>query len=88
MNLKLIYKFTGYFSILIGVGAALCIYKPATLMYGIAFALAGFVVASVNIFLNLKYYSEEEKYPKGFLGMFLSSLPVLFMLFLIFRPKH
>lgn len=88
MNLNFVYKFTGYFSILIGIGAAACIYRPYFMMYGIALAVLGFIVASINVFLNLKYYSEEEKYPKGFLGMFLSSLPVLFMLFMIMKAKH
>jgi hypothetical protein len=88
MKLNFIYKFTGYLSILIGIAAALCIYRPSFMVYGISFSLLGFVIAGVNVFLNLKYYSEEEKYPKGFLGMFLSSVPVLFMLFVIYKAKH
>lgn len=85
MNLRLIYKLTGYFSILIGIGAALCIYRPGLMVFGMAFTIIGFILAIINIFLNSKYFSEEEKYPKGLIGMFLSSLPVWFMLLKIMK---
>ncbi len=88
MSHRLLYKALGYLSIGVGIAASLCIYKPWLMMYGIALALLGFILAGINIFLNMKYYSEEEAYPKGFLGMFLSSLPVLFMLFMIFKSKQ
>jgi hypothetical protein len=55
--------------------------------YGMGLAILGFIFATVNIFLNAKYFSEQEKYPKGYLGMFLSSLPVIFLLLIIFKFK-
>jgi hypothetical protein len=85
MNVKHVYRITGYLSIVIGAIAFLSIYRAQFLYYGIALSIAGFIVAGINIFLNAKYYSEQEKYPKGYIGMFLSSLPVLFVMFFIFK---
>ncbi|MGZ3901831.1 MAG: hypothetical protein ACXVNO_01945 [Bacteroidia bacterium] len=55
------------------------------MFYGISLAILGFIISGINIYFNTKYYYEEEKYPKGYLGMLFSSLPVLFMMFVIFR---
>jgi len=88
MNQKLIYQLLGYFSIVIGICAALCIYRIQYMFFGIGLSIIGFILSGINIYLNVKYFSEEEKYPKGYMGMLLSSLPVLFMLFVIFRFKH
>lgn len=85
MNVKVIYIVTGYLSIAVGILAALCIYRIQFMFYGVALAILGFLIAGINIFLNSKYYAEQEKFPKGYLGMFLSSLPVIFMLLIIFK---
>lgn len=87
MNVKHLYIISGYLSILIGSIATLCIYRIQYMYYGVGLAIFGFVFAAINIFLNSKYYFEQEKYPKGFLGMFLSSLPVIFMMLIIFKFK-
>jgi hypothetical protein len=85
MNVKHVYLASGYLSVLVGTLAALSIYRFQYIYYGIGLAIAGFILAGINIFLNAKYYIDQEKFPKGYLGMFLSSLPVLFMLMLIFK---
>ena len=85
MNVKFVYRFTGYFSIVIGILSFLSIYRPQYLYYGIGLSIIGFITAGINIFLNARYYSEQEKYPKGYIGMFLSSLPVIFVMLLIFK---
>lgn len=85
MNVKIVYRITGYLSIIVGMAATLCIYKMQWMKYGIALALLGFLLAGINIFLNSKYFAEQEQYPKGYLGMFVSSLPVIFMMLVIFK---
>lgn len=85
---RLLYKALGYLSIIIGALAALSIYKLQFAFYGIGLGILGFIISGINIFLNTKYYYEEEKYPKGYIGMLLSSLPVLFMLFVIMKHRH
>lgn len=87
MNVKLIYKLSGYLSIVIGIAGTLCIYVKM-MYYGVALSIFGLIFAVINIFLNQKYYSEQEQYPKGFIGMFLSSLPVVFVLLLIFKFRR
>lgn len=87
MNLKIIYKLTGFLSVIIGIASVLCIYRIQYMYYGVGLAIFGFIFASINIFLNSKYYYEQEKYPKGYLGIFLSSLPVIFIMLIIFRFK-
>ena len=87
MNVKHLYIISGYISLIIGAMATLCIYRIQYLYYGVALAMLGFIFAGINIFLNSKYYAEQERYPKGYLGMFLSSLPVIFMMLVIFRFK-
>lgn len=88
MSHRLLYKILGYLSIVIGICAVLCIFRIQNMFLGMSLSILGFIVAGTNIFMNMKYYSEEEKYPKGYLGMVFSSLPVLFLLFVIFRFKH
>ena len=78
----------GYLSLAVGVLAALCIFKIQNMFYGISLSILGFIISGINIYLNTKYYSEQEKYPKGYMGMLLSSLPILFLLFVIFRFKR
>jgi len=47
----------------------------------------GMLLAILNIFLNAKYFSDQEKTPKGLFGLFLSSMPIIFMMLIIFKFK-
>ncbi len=87
MKLNVIYKLTGYSSIVLGLIATLSIYRIQYVKIGIAIAILGFITAGINIFLNTKYFYDYETYPKGYWGMFLSSLPVLFLLFFIMKHR-
>jgi hypothetical protein len=88
MNLNFVYKFTGYLSIVLGAVAAACTYRPQLMVYAIGFSLLGFLVSGINVFLNMKYFSESDTFPRGYIGVFLSSLPVLFMLYMIFQSRR
>lgn len=87
MNVKRLYKLSGYLSIVIGITSTLCIFRIQYMYYGVALAILGFIFAGINIFLNEKHYFEQEKFPKGYIGMFLSSLPVVFLMLIIFKFK-
>jgi hypothetical protein len=50
-------------------------------------AIVGFVFAGVNIFLDAKYEIHDRKFPIGYIGMILSSLPVLFLLAFVFFKR-
>lgn len=88
MRARTIYLVCGYLSIAIGIVAALSIYRRPLLFYGVMLSIAGMLAGLANIFLNEKHRFEDEKFPKGYLGMFLSSLPVLFILFLNYKYKR
>ncbi|MES2679652.1 MAG: hypothetical protein V4635_07195 [Bacteroidota bacterium] len=88
MNLNFVYKFTGYLSIVVGAAAAACTYRPQLMVLAIGFSLLGFLISGINVFLNMKYFSESDTFPKGYMGIFLSSLPVLFMLYMIFQSRR
>lgn len=87
MNIRRIHNLTGYLSIVIGIVAAICISRIQWMYYGIALAMLGFISAGINIFLNEKYFRDDESWPKGYIGMFLSSLPVIFLMLIIFKFK-
>ena len=57
------------------------------MFYSIALSIIGFVLGSINVFINTKYFSEQEKYPKGYFGILLSSLPVIILMVIIFKFK-
>ncbi len=91
MKTNLIYVFIGYASIFFGFIAALSAFiglkEIHYLFYSILLAIIGFILGSVNVFINTKYFSEQEKYPKGYFGILLSSLPVIILLLIIFIFK-
>jgi len=88
MDVPKFYKLSGLLSIAFGIIAAISIYRIQWMYYGIAMAMFGFIFGTINIFLNSKYFSENEKWPKGYVGIFLSSLPVLFLMFVINKYKR
>jgi hypothetical protein len=88
MNIQTLYKFSGYLSVIIGAVATMCMYRIHYLYYAVGLSIIGFIFSGINIFLNAKYFNEREKYPKGYFGMLLSSLPVLFIMLVVFKFKR
>ena len=88
MNLNIVYKVSGYLSVVIGLCAAGCTYRPTLMFFAIGFSVLGFIIGGLNVFLNMKYFSETDQFPRGYLGIFLSSLPVLFMIYMIFQARR
>jgi hypothetical protein len=88
MYTRLLYTITGWLSVMVGFICALSIYQLRYVYYGVALAILGFIFAGINIFLNQRFEFDEEKWPKGYIGMLLSSVPVLFLLIVVFKFKH
>jgi hypothetical protein len=88
MYTRLLYTITGWLSVMIGITCALSIYQLRYVYYGVALAILGFLFAGINIFLNQRFEFDEERWPKGYIGMLLSSVPVLFLLIVVFKFKH
>lgn len=88
MNL---YKTSGYLSLVFG--ALCCIFivllvltnKPLFLMLSLLNTFLGFISSIINIFLNAKYEIAKKKFSMGFAGLILSSVPVVFMMIIIFK---
>lgn len=85
------YKISGYLSVVFGTLCCLFIVllvltnKPLFLMLSLLNTLLGFISSIVNIFLNAKYEISKKNFSLGFAGLILSSVPVIFLMFLIFN---
>jgi hypothetical protein len=82
------YRALGYLSIFAGLLGIGCMFKMQNLFYAISLSILGFIFSGINIFMNVKHYQEKEKWPLGYLGMFFSSVPVIFLLVMIFKMKR
>jgi hypothetical protein len=50
--------------------------------------IMGFGAAGFNIYLNNKYeFEDDKKWPMGYVGMLINSLPIVFLLILIFKYR-
>lgn len=82
MNL---FKLSGISSIVFGGVACLALINPYYLFFALLFAILGFAAATVNIYLNAKYEITKGNFSLGHIGVLLSSVPVVFLLVLIFK---
>lgn len=87
MDLARVYKISGIASIAIGTLAAASLLSFSMVFYGLLMAVIGFILAGVNIFLDAKYEFSGKRYPAGYIGMVFSSIPVLFLMYMIFSNK-
>ncbi|MBL7894358.1 MAG: hypothetical protein JNK50_03620 [Bacteroidia bacterium] len=87
MNPFKLYKIAGMLSIVFGVLGAVCLVNIRTVPAALLLAVTGFIFAGINIFIDAKYEIHDRKFPLGYIGMILSSLPVLFLLAFIFLRR-
>ncbi len=85
MSIYKVYKISGVISLVFGILAACCLVSIRTLPFGLLFSVLGFILSGVNVFLDAKHEFSGKKYPLGYAGMILSSLPVIFLMIMIFR---
>ena len=85
MSLFKVYKFSGILSLIFGIIGACCLVSIRTVPIGLLFSILGFITAGINVFLDTKHEFSGKKYPLGYAGMILSSLPVMFLMIMIFR---
>jgi hypothetical protein len=88
MYTRLIYNLSGWLSVIVGLVCTVSIYQMRYVYYGVMLAILGFIFAGINIFLNQRFEFDEVKWPKGYIGMLLSSIPVLFLLFVILKFRR
>jgi len=82
MNL---FKLSGYLSVALGIACCACLINHFYLIFSLFFAIAGFIFSTINIYLNTKYEITKKAFSLGYIGMILSSVPVIFLLVLIIR---
>lgn len=85
MRLFKVYKVSGIVSLVLGVLAVSCLLSIQTVPFGLLFSVLGFISAGINVFLDAKHEFSGKKYPLGYAAMILSSLPVVFLMIMIFR---
>ena len=82
MNL---FKLSGILSLVFGTLSCLILIKPYLLMFALLSAIIGFIFSTLNIYMNAKYEITKKALSVGYVGMMLSSFPVIFLLVLIIR---
>ena len=82
MNL---FKLSGILSLVFGTLSCLILIKPYLLMFALLSAIIGFIFSTINIYMNAKYEITKKAFSVGYVGMMLSSFPVIFLLVLIIR---
>lgn len=84
MNPNLLYRISGIASLVFGLASACCLVDIRAIFYGLIMTMFGFIFSGINIFLNAKYELSSQKLSLGYIGMFLSSLPVIFLMYVLF----
>jgi len=84
MNL---FKLSGILSLVFGTLSCLILIKPYLLMFALLSAIIGFIFSTLNIYMNAKYEIIKKTFSVGYVGMMLSSFPVIFLLVLIIRSS-
>lgn len=82
-----LFKFSGFASVFFGVICSLCLINPAYLFFALLFAIIGFIFSTINIYMNAKYEITKSNFSIGYIGMILSSVPVIFLMVLILTHK-
>ena len=82
MNL---FKLSGILSLVFGTLSCLILIKPYLLIFALLSAIIGFIFSTLNIYMNAKYEITKKAFSVGYIGMMLSSFPVILLLVLIIR---
>lgn len=80
-----LFKLTGILSVVFGGAACLTLINPYFLFFALLFSILGFASATINIYMNAKYEITKSNFSLGHVGVILSSIPVIFLLILIFK---
>jgi hypothetical protein len=82
MNL---FKLSGILSLVFGTLSCLILMKPYLILFALLASIIGFVFSTINIYINAKYEITKKSFSLGYVGMMLSSFPVIFLLVLILK---
>jgi hypothetical protein len=82
------YKISGYASLFFGILATLSCFNLVFLFAGLLCAIVGFIFSILNIFISSKYDLAKKVFTKAHIGMLLCSVPVIYLLIIIFVMKN
>lgn len=82
MNL---FKLSGIVSLVFGALSCFILLKPNFLMFSLLAAIIGFTFSTINVYLNTKFEITKGWFSIGYVGMILSSFPVIFLMVLIVK---
>lgn len=86
-----LYKLSGYLSVIFGILCCVFIIlsvvtkHPIYLVPALVNTFLGFIFSIINIYLNAKYEISKKNFSLGFGGLVLSSIPVIFLMVIIFK---
>jgi hypothetical protein len=83
-----LYKISGYLSLFFGFLAALSCLDLAYLFAGLICAVLGFIFSILTIFITTKYALPSKVFSAANVGMLMSSVPVVYLLIVIFILKN
>ena len=81
------YRITSYLSLGLGILAALSVLKVQFLLPGMVCCILGFGASIINIFIQTKYQMEKRTFTRAHAGILLSSVPVIYILVIVFIFK-
>jgi len=82
------YKAILNLSLFIGFLAAFFVFFSNLLMLSLLLSLVGFIGSVFSIFYETKYQITKNIFTKSYLSLLLSSLPVLYVILIIFIFRH
>ena len=82
MNL---FKLSGIVSVIFGTLSCLILINPLLILFALLASIIGFVFSTMNIYINAKYEITKKPLSIGYVGLVLSSFPIIFLLVIIVR---
>ena len=80
-----LYVWLGRLSVCFGILALISLFRIQWLLPGTAASFLGFSCGVIQLIIQQRHAFTQYKWPLAYWGMFLSSLPVLFILFVVFK---
>lgn len=80
-------KILGIASVAIGIIAILLILVPYGLFLSLPVGFLGMILSTIYVYLDTKYSINTKKLTAGLIGMLLSSIPILIVLFIIIMSR-
>lgn len=77
------FKLSGFLSVAFGMSSCIILMKPQYLMFSLLASIIGFIFSTINIYLNAKHEITKGNFSIGYIGLILSSFPIIFLMVII-----